>query len=52
MSFVNQHKNISRRMCQNIKKARAQLKPSEMKEYFDRLSKSLEDVTADNIKKL
>ena len=33
-SFLARHKTLSYRMCQNIKRSRSELKPSDVREYF------------------
>lgn len=48
-SFVKRNRQLTQRMCQNIKRARAQLKPSEVSEYYQRLAESLEGVPPENI---
>lgn len=49
--FMKQHDELSTRMCQNIKRARAELEPEIIQSYFDfrNLKESLQDVPAQNI---
>ena len=49
LSFLGKHTQLSLRMCQNIKCARAEVKPETIQQYFDNLEKSLKDVPAENI---
>lgn len=49
-SFLNRHKKeISEKMCQNIKRNRAAVSPEVLNEYFQRLEKELKDVPPENI---
>ena len=48
-NFLARHKNLSYRMCQNIKRVRSELKPSEIREYFSKLKETLKDVLPENI---
>ena len=48
-SFLGRHTQLSLRMCQNIKCARAEVKPETIQQYFDNLEKSLKDVPVENI---
>ena len=48
-SFLARHKTLSYRMCQNIKRSRSELKPSDVREYFAKLKETLKDVPSENI---
>lgn len=49
-SFLNRHrKNLSSRMCQNIKRSRAAVSRETISEYFEELGKELKDVPSTNI---
>lgn len=49
-NFLDRHEEkLSKRMCQNIKKARAVKGEEEIEEYFQNLARSLENVPPDNI---
>lgn len=49
-SFLLRHKNeISRRVCENIKRVRAKVSPDTIKEYFIELEDCLNGVSASNI---
>ncbi|CAB3246499.1 unnamed protein product [Arctia plantaginis] len=48
--FLKRHQNsISLRMCQNIKKSRAQVSPDTINEYFQELEESLKEIDPKNI---
>lgn len=50
VSFLKRHKDqLSLRMCQNIKRARAAVSRSVIKDYFDNLKKELDGVVDTNI---
>lgn len=50
IGFLKRHKNsLSFRMCQNIKRARAQISPDIIKDYFDKLRDELIDVPPSHI---
>ena len=46
---MKRHENLTKRNCQNIKRARGELKPSDVKHYFENLEESLKDVLPENI---
>ena len=48
-SFIKRHTVLSNRMCQNVKRARAKVDPSEIKKYFENLEKVVEGVPPANI---
>lgn len=49
-SFLKRHKNkLAERMCQNIKRARAQVSREIVQKYFDNLKIELEGVPANNV---
>lgn len=49
-SFLKRHKNdISKRICQNIKRSRAKVSPETIKEYHCELEKSIADVPLSDI---
>lgn len=49
-SFLNRHrKDLSARMCQNIKRSRAAVSREAINEYFDKLEKELKDIPSSNI---
>lgn len=49
-SFLKRHKKeLSERLCQNIKRSRAAVSPEIITEYFDRLESELKDVPPENI---
>lgn len=48
--FLKRYKDsISLRMCQNIKKSRAQVSPDSINEYFGELEQTLKDIDPNNI---
>lgn len=48
-SFIKRHEILSDRICQNIKRSRAGVKPEDINAYFDRLHISLDGVSPSNI---
>lgn len=47
LKFLQRHKvTLSQRICQNIKKSRAQVSPNIINSYFDELGKSIADIPA------
>lgn len=45
LSFLERHKTaLSQRLCQNIKKSRAQVSPSTINSYFDELANSIDGI--------
>lgn len=48
-SFIKRNAALSNRMCQNIKRARAELKPDDIRKYFGNLKNTLEGVPASHI---
>lgn len=47
--FMKRHEDLRPRMCQNIKRARAELDPKQVETYFRNLKESLHDVPPENI---
>lgn len=49
-SFLSRHKaDLSLRLCQNIKRARASITPETINDYFDRLERELVDIPSSHI---
>lgn len=50
LSFLSRHKaQVSQRICQNVKRSRAKVSPTVIKEYFDELEKTLQGVSPEAI---